>query len=131
MTQYYQISETGYPVISSIELDGFTAYEVGSEPQELLKALDIVDLEEKESKIKSDKLVELSSITVTTSSGKVFDGREKDIPLMSGAINASTILGITEHQWKLHDNTVALVTVDELKEALALSMQAIGAIKVS
>ncbi len=41
MTQYYQISETGYPVISPIELEGFTAYEVGNEPLELKDVLSV------------------------------------------------------------------------------------------
>lgn len=80
---------------------------------------------------KQAKQLALDSITVTTTSGKVFDGREKDIPLMSGAIDASTVMGITEHPWKLYDNTVAIVTITELKEALVLSMQAIGALKLS
>ena len=38
--QYYQISSTGYPIISSIQLDEmFVEYKVGEEPQELLDAL--------------------------------------------------------------------------------------------
>ena len=76
------------------------------------------------------KELALSTITVTTTSGKVFDGREKDVSLMSGAIQAAEVLGLSEHQWKLHDNTVAVVTLAELKEALALAMVAIGTLKV-
>lgn len=83
-----------------------------------------------EQNLKAQKQALLDSIIVTTSTGKVFDGREKDVPLMSGAIQAAEVLGLTEHQWKLHDNTVAVVTLLELKEALALAMQKIGEIKV-
>lgn len=39
MKQYYQLSETGYPVISPIQLEGFTEYEVGLEPAELSQAI--------------------------------------------------------------------------------------------
>ena len=87
--------------------------------------------EQLDAEVKQAKQALLDSITVTTTSGKVFDGREKDVPLMSGAIQSAEVLGLTEHDWKLHDNTVQVVTIAELKEALALAMQAIGAIKTS
>lgn len=131
MTQYYQISGTGYPIISPIMLDGFTAYEVGKEPKVLMDAFTAQERIEAQIKAKQDRVTALSCITVTTSLGKVFDGREKDIPLMSGAIQAAEVLGLVEHQWKLHDNSVQMVSIAELKEALALSMQAIGSIKVN
>ena len=72
--------------------------------------------------------IAINSITVTTTLGKVFDGRDKDQVRMLSAIQASTLLGLTESAWKLHDNTVVSVTIDELKEAHALSIQALGAI---
>lgn len=83
-----------------------------------------------DAEIKQAKEDALNSITVTTASGKVFDGRDKDRARMNEAITASTILGLAEAQWKLHDNTVATITLDELKEALALSIQAAGTIIV-
>lgn len=88
-------------------------------------------------KEKEDKLIAeadalkqqaLDSITVTTLSGKTFDGRDKDQIRMLSAIQASTILGLTEHTWKLANNTTATVTIDELKEAHALAIQATGAV---
>lgn len=57
MTQYYQISETGYPVISSIELDGFTAYEVGKESKELSDAIEAQEVKEaQEAKVQEAKM---------------------------------------------------------------------------
>lgn len=55
-TQYYKISETGYPVISPIQLDGFTAYEVGSEPKELSDAIQAQEIKEtQEAKVQEAK----------------------------------------------------------------------------
>ena len=107
----------GAVLMTDVELEAF------KNPPKTQEQLDV--------EAKQAKQAMLDTITITTTSGKVFDGREKDIPLMSGAINVSSILGVTSTQWKLHDNSVAIITLDELKEALALSMQAIGAIKVS
>lgn len=77
---------------------------------------------------KEAKLQALQQITVTTTSGKVFDGRDIDQQRMMSAIMSADVVGITETYWKLADNSVAMVTLDELKEALALSIQALGVI---
>jgi len=74
------------------------------------------------------KQLALNSITVTTTSGKVFDGRDIDQQRMMSAIMSADVVGITETYWKLADNSVVMVTLVELKEALALSIQALGAI---
>lgn len=70
----------------------------------------------------------LNAITVTTVSGKVFDGNETARTNMLSAITGASFLGQTSANWKLADNTVALVTLDEVKEALALSIQRVGEI---
>jgi hypothetical protein len=77
---------------------------------------------------KQAKELALNSIKVTTQSGKVFDGRDIDQQRMVSAIMSADVVGITETYWKLADNSVAMVTLDELKEALALSIQALGVI---
>jgi hypothetical protein len=77
---------------------------------------------------KQAKELALNSITVTTTSGKVFDGKDLDQQRMMSAIMSADVVGITETYWKLADNSVAMVTLDELKEALALSIQALGVI---
>jgi len=79
---------------------------------------------------KATKLQALNSITVTTTSGKVFDGRDIDQQRMVSAIISADVVGLTETYWKLADNSVELITLDELKESLALSIQTLGQIIV-
>ena len=79
---------------------------------------------------KQAKIEALASVKVTTTSGKVFDGRDIDQQRMVAAILASSVINITETQWKLADNSIVTVSLDELKEALVLSIQAIGNIIV-
>jgi hypothetical protein len=68
----------------------------------------------------------LSGIKVTTSIGNTFDGNETARLNMVSAINSAQFLGLTEANWKLADNTVVPVTLAELQEALALSIQEVG-----
>ena len=70
---------------------------------------------------KSDKLAQIDKLTVTTTSNKVFDGDEVSQGRMSRAIVALQAAGIQTTQWKLTDNTVATVTLQELSEALILA----------
>ena len=61
--QYYQISSTGYPIISSIQLDDlFVEYIVGEEPQELIDAL----LKEQETQYLQNKLNEAKAYLANT-----------------------------------------------------------------
>jgi len=77
---------------------------------------------------RAEKQAKLASIVVTTSSGKIFDGNETALVNMLSAITASEISGQTEAGWKLADNTLAMVNVSEIKEALALSIMRVGQI---
>lgn len=77
---------------------------------------------------KQAKVNALITITVTTSSGKTFDGNETARNNMMSAIISSEFLGVTTANWKLADNTVALVSLLEVKEALALAIQRVGEI---
>ena len=72
---------------------------------------------------KENKVATVLQITVVTSTGKVFNGDETSQDRMVRAINIATITGLTETQWKLADNSIVTVTLDELKEALALAGQ--------
>ena len=72
---------------------------------------------------KNNKINNVATILVTTISGKVFDGDEKSQDRMVRAIQVAAITGLTETQWKLADNSIVIVTLDELKEALALAGQ--------
>ena len=73
-------------------------------------------------KAKQDKILAVSQIKVTTTSGNVFDGDEISQNRMARAVTASDAGDST--QWILADNTQATVTHEELKEALLLSGEA-------
>ena len=76
--------------------------------------------------VKQQKLLALSELTVTTANGNTFDGDDTARSDMMAAIQASEILGITSSNWKLADNSWKLIELAELKEALALAIQAKG-----
>jgi len=63
----------------------------------------------------------VAAIQVTTTADNTFDGDEVAQSRMSRAIQ---VLGTDTIQWKLADNTFAIVDVAELTEALALAGQA-------
>jgi hypothetical protein len=77
---------------------------------------------------KAAKVKALEELTVTTANGNVFDGDDTARSDMMAAIQASDILGITSSNWKLADNSWKLIELAELKEALALAIQAKGTI---
>lgn len=77
---------------------------------------------------KADKVAALNSIVVTTASGKSFDGNEPARLNILSALTAAVFVGQTTAPWKMADNTVEMVTVDELKEALALAITRVGEI---
>lgn len=79
-----------------------------------------------EKKLLRQQLVD--AITVTTSTGKVFDGNEDAQSRMSRAIQAAQIASIPSTTWVLANNVPTVVTLAELQEALVLSMQAMGAV---
>jgi hypothetical protein len=76
---------------------------------------------------KETKVVALDTIIVEVN-GKVFDGNDKARLNILSAIQASQVVNMESTYWKLADNTVAEVTVEELKEALVLSIQRTGEI---
>lgn len=63
----------------------------------------------------------VQAIVVTTASGKSFDGDEVSQNRMARAIVALGGSGATGTEWKLADNTVAEVTLEELTEALRMA----------
>lgn len=77
---------------------------------------------------KAEKKLRLSQIVVTTSNGTVLDGNETARNNMLSAIVSAELINKTEEYWKLADNSIKLLSLDELKEALALSIQEVGII---
>ena len=74
----------------------------------------------------SEKNVRLNNIIVTTSAGNQFDGNETARNNMVSAIMSAELIGKTEDEWKLADNSTKLIQLSELKEALALAIQEVG-----
>lgn len=70
----------------------------------------------------------LFNITVTTSTGKTFDGDEVSRSDMVSAILIANFTGLKQTEWKLADNSTQVVTLDELQEALRLALTEKGKI---
>lgn len=80
---------------------------------------------------KNTRIADVQAIKVVTSSGKEFDGDEKSQERMLRAINIASITGQVITQWKLADNSIVDITLEELKEALSLSGQEMSRIWLS
>lgn len=78
---------------------------------------------------KEATLLALDTLVVEVN-GKVFDGNEKARLNMLSALQAAQVTDMESTYWKLADNSVAEVTVYELKEALTKAIQAVGNIIV-
>lgn len=76
---------------------------------------------------KVEKKAQLDSIVVEVN-GKVFDGNETARNNMLSSIQASQLLNIESEYWKLADNSIVEVTLEEIKEALTLAIQRVGKI---
>ena len=66
-------------------------------------------------------LESIENSTITTTSGKIFDADEKSQDRMTRSIMVMDINLITSIDWKLADNNVVSVSIDEMKEALTLA----------
>ena len=77
---------------------------------------------------KQVRLAEVAAITVTTKSGKVFDGDEDSQTRMARTI--VTMVTADTINWVLADNSIASVTKAELTEALRLAGAAMAEIWV-
>ena len=80
----------------------------------------------------SAKAEALDKLTVTTESGKVFYADSASRIDLQGAITSAELKGITEKPWKLAEpidgQKIVIVTLDEIKEAVFLALEAKGAI---
>ena len=77
---------------------------------------------------RAEKEYKLTNLVVTTSNGNKFDGNLDARVNMLSSIQSAELIGKTEEYWKLADNSVVLISVTELKEALTLAIQKVGKI---
>lgn len=81
----------------------------------------MIEAEQRAKSLKTIRRTRVNKILATTASGKVFDGDELSQDRMIRAITIAKIDGDTSTHWKLADNTVVLVTLAELEEAVSLA----------
>ena len=118
-----------YPekIVTDDESDNYEYY------QQFVYELRMDKLEEiarkmEEQILREEKHEALKTLVVTTKNGNVFDANLDARVNMNSAISASETSGKTESAWKLADNTVKTITLEELKEAHALAILAVGEI---
>ena len=90
---------------------------------------DVIELEIAKALVeikKQERDYAIDNVVVTTAAGNKFNGEDKSQGRMSSAILAAEVLGKTEERWKMADGTIKLIGIDELKEALALSILEVG-----
>lgn len=75
---------------------------------------------------KQERDYAIDNVIVTTTAGNKFNGEDKSQGRMTSALLAAAVLGKTEEEWKMADDTIKLISIDELKEALALSILEVG-----
>lgn len=90
------------------------------EPEFTQEELDIKSVQEAKALKDKNRLDSMNSLTVETIAGNVYDADETSQNRMSRAITALPD-DVTTTSWILADNSVALVTREELKEALKLA----------
>ena len=104
---------------------GITKKEIAA-PQPTPEQLEAQQL----AKAKQERAKAVSNITVDVD-GMVFDGDEAAQSRMARTIVAAEAMGEsapTTTQWVLHDNTVAVVTKEQLQQALSEAMLAMAAL---
>ena len=109
---YESIGMTMMDVEQGYDGNWYVAGYAPVKPQEVLEA-------EALAQAKAERAAAVAAITVTVD-GMVFDGDEKAQERMARTVTAATATGEgmdATTTWVLHDNTVALVTADQLKRA--------------
>lgn len=74
---------------------------------------------------KAERAAAVAAIRVEVD-GMIFDGDEESQQRLTRAIQVAKIAGMESTQWVLADNTVATITVEQAKQALAKAMIAMG-----
>ena len=124
-------STINYNIVKKTNEDGDISYNYSSvkSPSTDLVILQNI-LAKLNREVAKDNLKEqLSTLVVTTTAGNTFDATLEARTNILSAIQASVLLGTTTSMWRLADNTTVSVSVDELKEALALAIQEYAMVK--
>ncbi len=111
----YKILENGKAVTSSEVIDGYTAYEYGEEPQELLDAINVRTYDELYAEWKIQRDINVKNIEVEFN-GKMYHGDEISQNRMVKAIRLmEEDPTITLVDWKAKDKSINPLTYENLK----------------
>ena len=132
----YQCNEKVFDNLSEVrdELGVMFADEIS---EKLLAKLGVEVIEEKEEQTEEMRLAlakqiranEVSNITIDVD-GMIFDGDEVSQGRMRNAIEAMKVSGKEEIEWKLADEKVALVTLEQLESAFVQAVETMNALWV-
>lgn len=128
---YQRITPTPRPAFDAVRqgvrevapVDGLQAWQVYPLPPDVLAANEAVQAATARQLAKDTRQELVNAITVTTASGKVFDGDETSQGRMARAVIGMQAAGAPSITWVLANNTPATVTLAELTEALVLAGQ--------
>ena len=131
-----QLKDGGYLIDGSIMLyEGSTSPLWEDLQEHLVEYKPLPEYTEQEiaeqeiARLKAEKEQRLNTLVVTTSNGNCFDGNLEARTNMTSAILSADWLGLKEENWKLADNSIKLIQLSELKEALALAIQEYARVK--
>lgn len=132
----YQCNEKVFDNLSEVrdELGVMFSDEIS---EKLLAKLGVEVVEEKEEQTEEMRLAlakqiranEVSNITIDVD-GMIFDGDEVSQGRMRNAIEAMKVSGKEEIEWKLADEKVALVTLEQLESAFVQAVETMNALWV-
>lgn len=128
---YQRITATPLPPFDPVRqavrevepVDGAQAWQVYPLPPDVTAANEAQEAIAARESAKAMRQALVDAITVTTATGKTFDGDETSQTRMARAIIGMQAAGALTINWVLADNTTASVTVAELTEALVLAGQ--------
>lgn len=102
-------------------LEGVRRFQIVKSPEPTPEEIAAQELEQ----AKIERAAAVAAIKVEVD-GMIFDGDEESQQRLTRAIQVAEITGMESTQWVLADNTVATITVEQAKQALAKAMLAMG-----
>lgn len=115
--------------IDGINSNGDIAFSPTATPQQIAAGKAVfdaawpIDWNSARDEARAARTAAVAAITITTSTGKVFDGDETSQTRMARAIIGLQAAGVGTISWTLANNQSVTVTVAELTEALILAGQ--------
>ena len=119
-------SRINYNIVEVKNDEGVISYNYESDKH---PSKDSVELDRYLTKLTTVTVAEAIAKMTVGVNGKVFGANEVARMNMLSAVVSAEFMNATETVWKLEDDTTVVVTLLELKEAVALALQKFGALK--